>query len=419
MATTLKAESSSRTEPPRQEGGRLWLAVLLALACVAGVVWLVKFRQRQAEGKPMGFQADQAAPVIVGTVAHKTVPIYLDGLGNVQAFNTVTVKSQVDGQLVKVAFAEGQDVHVGDLLARIDPAPFQAALEQAQAKKAQDEATLTNAQADLQRDQQLIKDKIVTEQALATQEALVDSLSATVKADQAGIDSAKVQLDYTTVTSPINGRCGLRLVDQGNIVHPTDTNGLVVITQLRPISVVFTLPEQYTSQLAAKFAHGDLTVEALDRDNETVLATGKLAVIDNEIDTSTGTIRLKATFPNDDLKLWPGQFVNARAMVDSFDGLVVPSSVVQHGPLGEYAYVVKNKVARVQPLTVARTQDGEAFIARSDSGIRAGDLVVVDGQYRLQDGSKVEYKEPDAPKERSLATHSRTNGAAAAIQVSE
>ena len=417
MATTLKDESSSRQEPPRPES-RLWVAVFLAILCVAGVVCLVKFRQRQAEGKPMGFQPDQVAPVIVGTVAHKTVPIYLDGLGNVQAFNTVTVKSQVDGQLVKVAFTEGQDVHVGDVLAQIDPAPFQAALEQAEAKKAQDQATLTNAQADLQRDQQLIKDKIVTEQAMATQEALVDSLSATVKADQAGIDSAKVQLDYTTIASPINGRCGLRLVDQGNIVHPNDTNGLVIITQLRPISVVFTVPEQYTSQLAGKFGHGDLTVLALDRDNNTVLATGKLAVIDNQIDTSTGTIKLKATFPNEDLRLWPGQFVNARAVIDSFDGLVVPSSVVQHGPLGEYAYVVKDNVARVQTLNVARTQDGEAFITDPGSGLRPGDLVVVDGQYRLQDGAKVEYKEPAVASERSLASHGRTNSASA-IQVSE
>ncbi|HWD20797.1 MAG TPA: efflux RND transporter periplasmic adaptor subunit [Verrucomicrobiae bacterium] len=377
-------------EKPRH-GSRLWLAILVAVVCVGGVVWLVKYRQGQAAAKAKRSRGDVTAPVVVGKVVNKTLPIYLDGLGTVQAFNIVTVKSLVDGQLIKVAFTEGQDVHAGDLLAQIDPAPFQAALEQVEAKKAQDEAQLTNAKRDLERDQQLIKDKIVTEQALETQESLVTGLEATVKADQAAIQSASVQLKYGTITAPIDGRCGLRLVDQGNIVHPNDTNGLVVITQLRPISIVFTLPEQYTGQIAAKLAQGGVTVLALDRDNKTSLGTGKLAVIDNQIDPQTGTIKLKATFPNDDLKLWPGQFVNARAIVESRTGLVVPSAVIQRGPSGEYAFVVKDGVAKVQPLKVSQTQDGLALVedAESGGGLREGDSVVVDGQNRLQDGSKV------------------------------
>jgi len=277
--------------------------------------------------------------------------------------------------------------------AQIDAAPFQAQLEQAAAKKKQDEAQLANGRLDLQRDADLLAQKIATQQTYDTQKALVDSLAATVKADQAAIDSATVQLDYTTVISPLDGRTGIRLVDQGNIVHAADANGLVVITQLHPISLVFTLPEQTLGQIQKEGSPSDITVLAVDRDNSTSLGEGKLAVIDNQIDTATGTIRLKATFPNDDLRLWPGQFVNARLLLSTRKGgLVVPASAVQRGPDGAYVFGVKDdNTVEVVPVKVAQIEKGEALI---DDGLKANQRVVVDGQYKLQVGSHVKATSP-------------------------
>ncbi|NDF01409.1 MAG: efflux RND transporter periplasmic adaptor subunit, partial [Verrucomicrobia bacterium] len=248
-------------------------------------------------------------PVVTTKVLQKDVPIYLDGLGTVMAYNSVTVRVRVDGQLQKVAFTEGQDVKAGDLLAQIDPDPFLTQVAQAEARKTQDEAQLTNARIQLKRNADLLALKIVSQQDYDTQKALVDQFEATVKADQAAIDSAKVQLNYTKILAPISGRTGLRQVDQGNIVRANDANGLVVIAQLRPISVSFTLPEQTLNDIQQQMARGELPVLAVARDDTSVLDEGKLAVIDNQIDTTTGTIRLKATFPNADLRLWPGQFV--------------------------------------------------------------------------------------------------------------
>jgi multidrug efflux system membrane fusion protein len=329
-------------------------------------------------------------PVVAGKAEQRDVPIYLDGLGTVQAFNTVTVHSRVDGELQQVLFAEGQDVKAGDLLAVIDPRPYQAALDQAIAKKAQDEAQLANAKIVLARNTDLLTRKVIAQQDFDTSKYQVDQFQGTVQGDLAAIDNAKTQVDYTQIKSPINGRTGVRIVDVGNIVHASDQNGIVVITQLHPISVVFTLPEQnLQSILSAGAANGGLPVLALDRGNTTTLDQGKLAVVDNEIDQTTGTVKLKATFPNADLKLWPGKFVNARLILTTRkNATVVPSSVVQRGPQGTYAYVIKpDKTVEMRPIKVAQTENNQALI---DSGLQPGEQVVVDGQYKLQPGARVE-----------------------------
>jgi membrane fusion protein, multidrug efflux system len=359
-----------------------------------GIGLMIRKHSAAAAAKVAAGANQPQVPVTLSPVAKKDVPIYLDGLGTVQAYNTVTVHTRVDGELQKVAFVEGQDVHTNTLLAQIDPAPFRTALEQAVAKKAQDQAQWVNANIDLQRETELLAAKIDSQSVYDTAKALADQLVATVKADQAAIDSAKVQLDYCTITSPLEGRTGIRQVDQGNIIHATDSNGLVVITQLKPISVMFTLPEQFLGDIHRQTNGQDFSILAMDRDNTTVLDRGKLAVIDNQIDTTTSTIRLKATFPNDKLLLWPGQFVNVRLLLTTrTNGLVVPAAVVQRGPEGPmatYAFVVQgestNLTVKQQPLKVSQIEDGEALV---DSGLEVGQSVIVDGQYKLQDGSKV------------------------------
>ena len=303
-------------------------------------------------------------PVVAGKVEQKDVPIFLDGLGTVQAFNTVTVRPRVDGELTQVLFREGEDVKTGDLLAVVDPRPYQAAMDQAVAKKAQDEAQLGNAQVVLKRNTDLLARKVLDQQTFDTSKFAVDQFQGTVQADQAAIDNAKTQLDYTQIKSPIDGRTGIRLVDVGNVVHATDTGGIVVITQLQPISVVFTLPEQSLQAILNQGgAHGGLPVSALDRGNTTALDQGSLAVVDNEIDQTTGTVKLKATFPNNDLKLWPGKFVNARLVLTTRkNATVIPSSVVQRGPQGTYAYVIKpDKSVEMRRIKIAQTEDKPSF----------------------------------------------------------
>lgn len=376
----------------------LW--IVLVLAVVGALGWFASKKQRAGKEAAQGGGRGRAAggyavPIIPGVVEQKSVPIYLDGLGTVQAFNTVTVRSRVDGQIIKVDFVEGQDVHAGDLLAQVDPAPFQAQLDQSIAKKAQDEAQLSIARLTLERDKELLTSKILAQQDFDTQKATVTQLQATVAGDQAAIENAQVQLNYTRITSPLDGRTGLRMVDQGNIVHANDSNGLVVITQLRPISLTYTLPEQDLQKIRERQgAAGALTTLALDRENRATLSEGKLAVIDNQIDVTTGTIRLKAIFANEDLKLWPGQFVNVRLLLETRQGPVVPASVVQHGPDGDFAFVIgPDLTAQVRKVKVAQVDRGQALI---EEGLDPGERVVVDGQYKLQAGSKV--KLPDSKK---------------------
>ena len=329
-----------------------------------------------------------AIPVQAAAVGHADVPIEETGLGNVQAFNTVTIKVRVDGELQKVAFTEGQTVKPGDLLAQIDPRPFQAALDQALAKQAQDQAQLDNARVNLQRDSNLMNHQFASAQTVDNEKASVAQLEATVQGDQAAVENARVQLGYTTITAPIAGRTGIRLVDQGNIVHATDPNGLVVITQLHPISVIFTLPEDDLPAIADAQAKGPVTVTAFNQDDNRELDHGTLALVDNEIDQTTGTIRLKATFPNPHDHLWPGQFVNVRLLLRiDHEALTMPAGALQRGPSGYYVYRVKpDDTVEVQPIEIGPLENHVAVVT---AGLREGDRVVTAGQYRLQPGARV------------------------------
>jgi multidrug efflux system membrane fusion protein len=306
----------------------------------------------------------------------------------VQAFNSVLVRSRVDGQIVKLIFTEGLDVKTGDVLLQIDPNPYKAALDQAIGKKGQDEAMLANARLDKKRYDDLLQRNVIASQQKDTQDALERQLTSALKSDDAAIEAAQVQLDYTTITSPIEGRVGIRLVDVGNVIHAADTNGVVVVTQLRPIYVIFTLPEQTLAAIRKETSKDPMKVIAVDRDNNSTLATGTLTVIDNTIDVTTGTIKLKATFENKDLHLWPGQFVNARLLLSvRKGGIAVPASVIQRGPDSTYAFVIKkDQTVEIRPVKVGQIEDGQAMI---DSGLEPGERVVVDGQYRLQPGSLV------------------------------
>jgi multidrug efflux system membrane fusion protein len=331
-------------------------------------------------------------PVTAELARVQDMPIYQLGLGAVQAYNTVTIKVRVDGSLDKVAFTEGQDVKAGALLAQIDPRPYQAQLAQAQANKARDEAQLANARRDLVRFSDLVKKDFATRQSVDTQEALVAQSLAAVQGDDAAIDIAKVQLGYTTITAPISGRTGIRLVDQGNIVHASDPGGLVVITQLQPISLVFTLPEASLPAVNKALAAGSLPVEAWSQDDGEKLDEGAVALVDNQIDAATGTMKLKATFPNLSAALWPGQFVNAHLQIETRrDAVTIPVQAVQRGPKGTFAWVIKpdDKSVEMRPISVGYSTSDTALI---QSGLSAGDLVVVDGQYKLVIGAKVDIR---------------------------
>ena len=339
---------------------------------------------KHAKGKNAG---DGPIPVSVSPVTRQDMPIYLNGLGSVLAFNTATILAQVSGQLIQVPFKEGDELAKGDLVAQVDPRPFQATLDQAIAKRAQDRAALHSAELDLKRYKDLLPDGYVTGQQVDQQQATVDSDKALVQADEASIESARVQLSFTRIVAPFDCVAGIRQVDVGNLVSASGSTGIVVVTQIKPIAVTFTLPEQSLPQIRSADSQ-PLTVVAVTRDNQKVLASGTLTAFDSQIDTSTGTIKLKATFPNLDKKLWPGQFVNARLLVRTeHNALTVPAPAVQLGPDGSYVYVVgPDQAVKMQTVTVEQTEGNTAMIAK---GLNEGDKVVIDGQSRLQPGSKV------------------------------
>ena len=364
----------------------------LLVAGVALVLWHfdtsapVSAKDHAAPGVPAA--VTPGVPVDVASASRTDVPVYLDGLGTVQAYNTATVKTRVDGEIQKVRFVEGQTVHAGDVLVEIDPRPLQAQYDQVVAKKAQDEAQLVNAKLDLHRYQRLLSTNAASRQQADTQAATVAGLEATVRADQGAIDAAKVQLDYTTITAPFNGVAGIRQIDPGNIVHATDTNGIVVVTQMQPISVIFTLPEKDLAAISAAMRAGPVVVSATAPDNNTELDRGTVLLIDNEIDQTTGTIRLKAVFQNSRRTLWPGQFVNVRLLLHTdHDVITVPSAAVEHGPDGLFAYRVKrNNTVERRALKVGENSGAVTVIKK---GLQDGDRVVTAGQYGLDQGTRI------------------------------
>ena len=340
-----------------------------------------------AQEKPAAAPAS-AVPVTAATAEARDVPVFVRGIGSVQAFNTVTVKSRVDGQIVKVDFTEGQEVKSGDLLFEIDPRPFEAALAQATAAKQKDEAQLVSAKADLNRTTQLLGNGFQTRQTFDQQKAQVGQLEAAIKQDQAQIEAAQLNLDYASIRSPIDGRTGARLVDAGNIVHATDNTGLVSITQLRPIFVSFTIPQQQFDAVRQGQALSPLEARAYSQDDQKELAVGKLTLIDNQVDAATGTLHMKAQFDNTDAALWPGEFVNLRLVVSTEKNAVtVPARAVQQGPDGSYLFTIKpDNTVEMRKVEVSQTEQDLAVIKK---GLSAGERIVVDGQYRLEPGTKV------------------------------
>ena len=376
---------------------KLAIAAVAVLALVAAALLPRLFAPAPsavAADKPAAAPAPApGVPVTGGTVATADVPVLLHAIGSVQAYNMVTIKSRVDGQIVAIDFKEGQDIKAGTPLIQIDPRPYQAALEQAEATKQKDEAQLASLQQDLARSTELVGQGYKSRQTYDQAKAQVDQLKASIKGDEAQINLARLNLGYATIRAPIDGRLGAKLVDVGNMVRATEGAALVTVAQLKPIFVTFTLPQEHQHKLREKQARAPLEVLAWGEDNKTPLATGKLTLIDNVIEQATGTIRLKATFENDDLRLWPGEFINVRVVLNMRRGVpTVPAQTVQEGPNGHYAYVIKDdQTVERRPVEVASVQDGVAVIAK---GLTNGEKVVVEGQYRLTPGARVRVAAP-------------------------
>jgi multidrug efflux system membrane fusion protein len=384
------------TAAPSKRRWWLWVVVLGVIAF--GVWYYVNSRNASqaatapgaaAKGKGGSGAGGFVVPVVVSTAQRGDLPVYFNGLGTVTAFNTVTVRSRVDGQLVSVAFKEGQFVHQGDLLAQIDPRPFQVQLEQALGQLAKDQAQRKDAEVNFERFKLLFKEGVIPQQQLDTQGALVGQVDGAIASDQSQIDNAKLQLTYSRITAPISGRIGLRLVDAGNIVHASDANGLLVITQLQPISVIFSLPQDQLPQVNAKLHAGvQLAVDAYDRDDTAKIASGKLETIDNQIDLTTGTYKLKSMFTNADNALFPNQFVNVHLLVDTKHNLtIIPAAAIQRGPQGTYVYAADtDNTAKIRIVTIAQTTGDSVGLS---AGLNSGDRVVIDGLDKLQDGTKI------------------------------
>jgi multidrug efflux system membrane fusion protein len=369
---------------------RRLVALVLCTVVILGAfaVMMAPGPQQERRARRGGGVGDGAVPVLAIPAKLADVPVYLEGVGTARALNTVTVRAQVEGKLISVAFKEGQDVKKGFVLARIDPTTYQAQLDQAAAKKAQDEALLANARLDLERYTRLAANNSITKQQADTQRSVVAQMEAQVQADQAAVDNARAILAYTTIIAPINGRTGIRLVDEGNIVRGSDPTGIVVLTEIQPISVIFSLPQQTVARVNAAFAEGPLQVEALAPDSEQVTDRGVLQVVDNQVDQTTGTVKLKAEFPNASLQLWSGQFVNVRMLIDTLQQVVVvPTAAVQRGPDGPFVFVVQSgDTVTVRKVGVTQQDDTQAVLG---SGVQAGESIVTTGFAQLADGTRV------------------------------
>jgi membrane fusion protein, multidrug efflux system len=380
------------------------IAITLLIVGGLGYIAWTAFQQKQAANR--GARPDLTVPVLAATPRIQDVPVYLEGVGSVRALNTVTVRPQVDGKLITVNFTEGQDVRKCDVRGEIDPVIYKAQFDQAVAKKAQDEAQLANMRLDLIRYQQLAAANAGSKQQFDTQRAVVAQQEALVNADQAAIDNAQATLGYTKIIAPLTGRTGLRQVDQGNIVHAADATGLAIITQLQPIAVLFSLPQQQIVRVNAASAKGLLAVDVFGNDGVTVADTGKLTGIDNQVDPTTGTLKLKAEFPNANLQLWPGQFVNIRLKVDTLaQAMVIPTSAAQRGPAGTFSYVIgDDDTVTAKPIVVTQQNENDAVIA---SGLSTSDRVVTTGFANLSDGAKVIVGKDDNPPTADLAPRKR------------
>jgi len=406
----LNQDCSIQVNPASE---RIWMLKFLACFRTLAFAGLLIFlagcgnspSQPQPTGRRGGSGGQQAVPVAVAKAEARDVPVFLTGLGSVEAFNTVTLRTRIDGQIMEIDFKEGQNVHKGDLLAVIDPRPYEVQLSQTEANLFKDQAALKDAKVNLERFTDLYNNGgVIAKQQLDTQASMVGQLEGSVLADQAQIDNAKLQLSYTRITAPVNGRVGLRLVDIGNIVHAADANGLLVLTQLQPIAAVFNLPEDNLPAVAQRMNRGSLIAEAYSRDDQTKLATGVLQTIDNQIDLTTGTGKLKAVFQNNENALWPNQFVNIHLLLEvRKNNTVVPSAAIQRGPQGSYVFAVNpDKTVALRPVTVSYSANNFSSIAK---GVAPGDMVVTDGQDKLQDKSRVEVR-PGGPTMAQKSTES-------------